>query len=142
MPPGEQLGRQAPRRPLSDFIHEHVVSTEISYKTLAARSEDPVTGQQVTDQWIRDVVSGRLKRTPDLWRLRALAAGMSADLDVVRALAIEQYLDYEVATVQTGSAEWVTVSVPASLTEAERRRVAEMAAEIARMMDKSPQGGQ
>ncbi|WP_433415092.1 hypothetical protein ACQP1V_36410 [Microtetraspora malaysiensis] len=142
MPSSQQQDREAPRRPLSDFISAHVVSKDISYKALAARSEDPVTGQQVTDQWIRDVASGRLRRTPDLWRLRALAAGLGVDLDEIRARAIQQYLDYEVATVQTGDAEWVTVSVPPSLTPEERRRVAEMASEIARMMDKPQRDGQ
>ncbi|TQS29159.1 hypothetical protein [Microbispora sp. KK1-11] len=139
MPPSGDQRNGRSKRPLSDFIHAHVIDKGISYITLASRCEDPITGQSLTDQWIRDVASGRLKRTPDLWRLRALAAGMGVDLDVVRALAIEQYLDYEVATVQTGDTEWVTVSVPASLTEEERRRVAEMAAEIARLMDKPNQ---
>jgi hypothetical protein len=111
--------------PLSDRIRAHLEDTGQSIRTLALRSVDPATGRQLTAQWITDVLSGRVSRMPDAWRLDALAAGLRCDPDSVKAMAITQWIGWELADVQVGAGERLIFRVPEDWTAEHRARFAE-----------------
>lgn len=97
----------------------------MSIRTLALRSVSESTGQGLTAQWITDVLSGRVSRMPDLWRLEALAAGLEMDPDSVKALAISQWIGWDIADVRTGPGERLIFRVPAGYTTEQCARLAD-----------------
>ncbi|WP_405142039.1 hypothetical protein OG589_33010 [Sphaerisporangium sp. NBC_01403] len=123
MPPWRVTADPSPT-PLSDRIREHVKDKDPSIRTLALRSVDPATGQHLTAQWITDVLSGRVPRMPDLWRLDALATGLGLDPDSVKAMAITQWIGWDIADVQTGAGERLLFRVPKDYTPEQCARLA------------------
>ncbi|MFC7387151.1 hypothetical protein [Sphaerisporangium rhizosphaerae] len=120
------------RTPLSDCIRDHVRDKAPSIRTLALRSVDPTTGQHLTAQWITDVLSGRVPRMPDLWRLDALATGLGLDSDSVKAMAITQWIGWDIADVRTGAGHRLMFRVPKNYTPEQSARLAE---ELNRVID-------
>ncbi|WP_440072222.1 hypothetical protein [Streptosporangium sp. OZ121] len=110
--------------PLSDHIRDYVKVKDLSIRTLALLSVDPVTGQHLTAQWITDVLSGRVPRMPDVWRLNALAVGLGLDPDSVKAMAITQWMGWEIADIRTGGGERLIFRVPGDYTPEQYTRLA------------------
>ncbi|GIH73568.1 hypothetical protein [Sphaerimonospora thailandensis] len=130
--PSQRATPGQPPAPLSDRIRDYVADKQISIRMLALRSVSTATGQCLTAQWITDVLSGRVSRMPDLWRLEALAAGLGMDPDSVKALAVTQWIGWDIADVQTGVGERLIFRVPKGYTSEQRARLAE---EITQMID-------
>jgi len=122
--PSQRVTPQPPT-PLSDCIRDYVADKGMSIRTLALRSVSESTGQGLTAQWITDVLSGRVSRMPDLWRLEALAAGLEMDPDSVKALAISQWIGWDIADVRTGPGERLIFRVPAGYTTEQCARLAD-----------------
>lgn len=117
---------------LSEFVREYMQRTGVTNLSLARRSVDHETGQELLPQWVRHLIENRIPRSPELWRYRALATGMGIDVEVIQRLAAAQWIGVEL--VEEAPGEWVTVEVPVTLTAAERRIVRETAANLARQM--------
>ncbi|MEU9832240.1 hypothetical protein AB0D67_11960 [Streptosporangium sp. NPDC048047] len=124
MPSWRVTGDPSPT-PLSDRIRDHVKDKDLSIRALALRSVDPGTGQHLTAQWITDVLSGRVPRMPDLWRLNALATGLGLDADSVKGMAITQWIGWEIADIPAGAGERLIFRVPSDYTPEQCARLAE-----------------
>ncbi|WP_067144012.1 hypothetical protein [Microtetraspora malaysiensis] len=120
-----------PPTPLSDFIRDHIRDVGLSIRTLALQSVSPTTGQNLTAQWITDVLNGRVPRMPDSWRLDALAVGLGRDPDSVKAMAIAQWIGWDIADIQTDAGERLIFRVPKGCTPEQRARLAD---ELGRMI--------
>ncbi|GAA0396962.1 hypothetical protein GCM10009530_55710 [Microbispora corallina] len=131
MPPRRVTGDPSPT-PLSDCIRAHIEDQGISIRTLALRSESATTGQRLTAQWITDVLSGRVPRMPDMWRLEALAAGLGRDPDSVKAMAITQWIGWDVVDVPAGGGERLIFRVPKGYTPEQSSHLAD---ELKKMID-------
>ncbi|GII80995.1 hypothetical protein Sru01_59770 [Sphaerisporangium rufum] len=118
--------------PLSDSIRAHIRDKGLSIRALALRSVDPGTRQHLTAQWITDVLSGRVPRMPDLWRLNALATGLGLDPDTVKALAITQWIGWDIADIKLASGERLIFRVPGDYTDEQCDRLAD---ELGRALD-------
>jgi len=92
---------------------------------LALQSVSPTTGQNLTAQWITDVLNGRVPRMPDSWRLDALAVGLGRDPDSVKAMAISQWIGWDVADIQTDEGERLIFRVPKGYTPEQCTRLAD-----------------
>jgi hypothetical protein len=117
---------------LSDYVRDYMERTGIKNLSLARRSIDPVSGEELRPQWIKYLVEDRIPRSPEQWRYRALAAGMGVDVEVIRRLAAAQWIGVEL--VDAGGGEWITVEMPPGLTEDDRRIVRETAISLARRL--------
>ena len=111
--------------PLSDCIRDHVRDGGLSIRMLALQSVSPTTGQNLTAQWITDVLNGRVPRMPDSWRLDALAVGLGRDPDSVKAMAISQWIGWDVADIQTDEGERLIFRVPKGYTPEQCTRLAD-----------------
>ncbi|WP_433357903.1 hypothetical protein ACQP25_45100 (plasmid) [Microtetraspora malaysiensis] len=114
--PLRRVGADRSPTPLSDCIRAHVRDAGLSIRMLALQSVSPTTGQNLTAQWITDVLNGRVPRMPDSWRLDALAAGLGRDPDSVKAMAITQWIGWDIADVQTDAGERLIFRVPKGYT--------------------------
>ncbi|TQS27191.1 hypothetical protein [Microbispora sp. KK1-11] len=123
--PSQRVTPDQPPTPLSDCIRDYVADKGMSIRTLALRSVSGSSGQSLTAQWITDVLSGRVSRMPDLWRLEALAAGLEMDPDSVKALAISQWIGWDIADVRTGPGERLIFRVPTGYTTEQCARLAD-----------------
>ncbi|PZG20576.1 hypothetical protein [Nonomuraea aridisoli] len=117
---------------LSAFVRDYLQEHDESERGLAARAIDPETGLTLQHGWINQLKKGRVPRAPELWRLRALAVAMETPVAALAQMAAAQWLGVEVADVQTGEEERVSVTVPKGMTPAERERFIRMAEDIAR----------
>ncbi|WP_101784266.1 hypothetical protein [Nonomuraea indica] len=147
MPPRDVNGTIS-EHPLSDYVQAYLDRTDLSARQLAKRAVDPETGQKLLHTYVSALAADEVPRVPDMWRLRALAAAMAAAglgldqgeyrrrLDEIKRLAAVQWLDLgDVLTVDTGGGTWVTVSVPATLSERRRQRLIKWAENFARELD-------
>lgn len=149
MPSGSDTTTSSRNTPLSDYVKAYMDREEVSANRLAARSRDPETGQRLLVQWLINLANAQLTdKAPELWRLRALAAGMATaeiggldrgrfreQLDIAKKLTAAQWLEIEmtVLEVETSDGSIVTISVPPSLSEEKRREIRELAERMARM---------
>jgi hypothetical protein len=152
MPSRADTGTRSRKTPLSDYVQAHMDREGLSANQLAGRSRDPETGQRILVQWLLNLVQDRLTdKAPEIWRLRALAAGMATTASGV----VEQaaYRDHFAAAKRLTAAQWleldevlevpasdgsiVTVSVPADLPEEGRQKIRKWAEQMARDMSES-----
>lgn len=117
---------------LSTYVREWMERTGTTNLALARRSVDPDTGEELLPQWIRHLAENRVPRSPELWRYRALAAGMGVDVEKIKRLAAAQWIGVELAEVDQG--EWITVPMPPELSEEDRQVVLETAITAARSL--------
>ncbi len=121
-----------------------------SYRQLELRARDPEGGGQLRRQWMIDLVEGNIG-VPELWRLRALAAGMARGeaeegtaryedayrrhLEHIRRLAAKRWfgIDTETSRVELGE-DVIVIDAPPGLDAAGRRLVAQMASDMARRL--------
>jgi hypothetical protein len=101
-PPAEQ----EPRDDLARFVRDAMQEQGLSYRRLSVRATDPETGHRLGFQWLGKLMSGGLSKAPDPWQLRALAAALGVNADLIKGLAARQWLEYEVAQVNLGSHDW------------------------------------
>ncbi|GIH69490.1 hypothetical protein [Sphaerimonospora thailandensis] len=131
MPPQTETPRpDESMLPLSAAVWDHLrEQAGDSLRSLARRCVDPATGMDLKRPWLADLAAGDIGRAPELWRLRALAAGLGLPLGRVQLLAARQWLgiDLEALDVRVGEGDHVIVPVPASLSEAGRARVVKWA---------------
>lgn len=122
---------------LSAFVRTYLAEHDESERALARRAVDPMTGLTLQHTWINSLAHGTMSRAPELWRLRALAAGMNVPVQMLAELAAAQWLGVEVAEFSVGGGkDWVAVSVPEGLSPEERARFIRMVEDIARHMTK------
>jgi hypothetical protein len=81
--------------------------------------EDPT--RVIYIQWLDGILKGR-SPIPDLWRLRALAAGMRTDLDTLIVLAVEQWFHYSITDLRT-QGETIIIPVKQPISPATRRKI-------------------
>lgn len=149
MPPRDQNGTTS-ARPLSDHIRAFMERSDLSARQLARQSLDPETGQSLNHTYVSALAGGEVPRAPELWRLRALAAGMAEATDTtnegeyrrrfdeLKRFAAAEWLDLgDVLQVPTGEGSWVTVSVPPGLSEEARRDVIKWAEGMAKRLDQA-----
>ncbi|MER7131187.1 hypothetical protein [Streptosporangium saharense] len=67
---------------------------------------------------------------PELWRLRALATGLGADVEEVKRLAAIQWLDYDVEQVRVGE-DMIMIPLRRPVSDATRRRIQKIAEALA-----------
>lgn len=148
MPPRDIEGTTS-EYPLSDYVRDYLQRTGLSRRAFGEQCRDPETGQTLNHTYIGDlVVPGRVPRAPDMWRLRALAAGTPTDsvtegpeqyrrrLEELKRMAAIQWLDLgDVLRVDVGEGAWVTVNVPPTLSSRRREKVIRVAESFARELD-------
>jgi hypothetical protein len=147
MPPRDINGTTSDH-PLSDYVQHYLDRTELSARQLARQSRDPETGQVLNHTYIGAVAANEVPRAPELWRLRALAAGMRSEgaaegteeyrrrFEELKRMAAIQWLDLgDVLRIDTGGGTWITVNVPARLSERRRQRIIKWAEGMARDLD-------
>jgi len=126
-------------RPLSDHLAEYLKREKTSLRALEDRCVDPETGNHLNRTWVSSLAAGKVRKWPEMWRLRALSAGIGTPAETLRRLAAEQWLQVspEVAQVPVGDDDWVIlpVRVSASLDEAGRAKVIRWAEQWARELD-------
>jgi hypothetical protein len=147
MPPRADMTRSGRHTPLSDYVQAYMDREGLSANKLATRSRDPETGQRILVQWLINLKDAQLTdKAPEMWRLRALAAGMSTSddggldrerfreqLEVVKRLTAAQWLEMtEVLDVETSDGSIVTVSVPPDLSPEAREKIRAWAEQMAR----------
>ncbi|GAA5048360.1 hypothetical protein GCM10023259_023880 [Thermocatellispora tengchongensis] len=131
-------------RPLSDQVQRFMTRHDLTGRQFARYCIDPETGQSLLHGYIQDLMYGSVNRLPDMWRLRALAAGMAAvesgadqpdyrtRLEEIKRWAAVQWLELsEVEAIPVSDGGFVTISVPPNLSEEDRRRVIRMAERLA-----------
>ncbi|MEV0968472.1 hypothetical protein [Microtetraspora glauca] len=120
-----------------DYLQRKKAQEGDSLRALAKRCVDPETGFDLKRPWLSMLAEGDMNRAPELWRLRALAAGMSAPLQQLQLMAAQQWLGFSAETVdvQVGSGDHVIVPVPPGLTAADRAKVVRWAEQWARELD-------
>jgi hypothetical protein len=91
-----------PRDDLSRFLSETMRARRLSYSRLAARAVDSETGHALGSQWLALLAKKKLTEAPGAWQVRALAAGLDVDPDMISGLAARQWLEFEVAQVTLG----------------------------------------
>jgi hypothetical protein len=79
---------------LRDMIQD-ALDNGVSYRDLESRAVDPETGETASRAVFHDTVSGKLKRMPFDYHLRAVAAALSVPFEQVRQAAIAQWLPQE-----------------------------------------------
>lgn len=120
-------------QPLSDYVKAFMDSSSMSTRQLADRCRDPESGQSLNHSYINSLRTNRVPRAPELWRLRALAAGTGGNLDEFKRMAAIQWLDLgDVLRVDVGGGTFVTVTVPADTSVRKRRKIIRMAEALAR----------
>lgn len=147
MPPRPDTTRGSRNTPLSDYVQAYRDRKSLSNNRLSGWCRDPETGQRILVQWLINLVDGQLTdKAPEMWRLRALAAGMSTSdsgslntgeyrdqLEAVKRLTAAQWLELtEVLDVETSRGDVVTVSVPADLSPEAREKIRQWAEGMAR----------
>ncbi|GIH91993.1 hypothetical protein ACFFMN_33705 [Planobispora siamensis] len=128
------------RTPLSDHVRTYLERAEsrgVSKNRFVTSCVDPLNPtKQIYGQWLDALLDGR-GPMPELWRLRALAAGMGADPEALKAgrsreleelkrMAAAQWLEYEVEEIRHGD-DVIILPVRNGLSEAARRRVRRVA---------------
>lgn len=148
MPPRDIEGTKS-EYPLSDYVRDYLQRTGMSRRAFGEQCRDPETGQALNHTYIGDLVApGRVPRAPDMWRLRALAAGMRSGsvsegpeeyrrrLEELKRMAAIQWLDLgDVLKVDRGDGSWVTVNVPPTLSPRRREKVIRVAESLARELE-------
>ncbi|MEV4287421.1 hypothetical protein AB0K40_18095 [Nonomuraea bangladeshensis] len=147
MPPRD-IDDTASEQPLSDYVQAYLDRTGLSRRQFASQCRDPETGQTLNHTYVGDLVGNRVPRAPEMWRLRALAAGIAGDtvtesmsdyrrrVEEMQRMAAIQWLDLgEVLRVNTGEGGWVTLSVPADWSDRRRARFIRLAEQLARDLD-------
>lgn len=134
--------------PLSDYVETYLSRTGLSRRAFGDQCRDPETGQSLTHSYVGDLVSHRVPRAPEMWRLRALAAGTPGDaitesmedyrrrLEELKKMAAIQWLDLgDVLQVDTGGGTFITVTVPPTLSERRRQQIIRTAEQLAKDLD-------
>lgn len=124
------------RDDLAEFLRVRKKNLALSYRDLAARAIDPVTGQAVLGyQWLDRLAHNQLSRAPTASQLRALAAALETEPQVIKALAARQWLDYEPQQTLPGTA------APESLSQSQRDALRRIVAEFVNAIGRGGNGG-
>lgn len=134
MTPPQSGGTPGSNKPLSRLVKEHLESSGQSLREFAEKCHEPQGDRTLVHSWIDQLVHGRMARAPELWRLRALAAGMGVPLQALTELAAVQWLGVEVAELVTMQRDRVVVTVPEDMSPEKRARFVKAAEDLARHM--------
>ncbi|MGW6498515.1 hypothetical protein [Nonomuraea angiospora] len=129
---GETHGNNAPADHLSKFVRDWLADHDESTRSLADKATDSKSGFTLQHGWIASLARARVPRAPELWRLRALSAGMGVPVRLLAELAAAQWLGLEVTEAPVSDASTVAVTVPEGLSPAGRERFTRMAEDLAR----------
>lgn len=120
-------------QPLSDYVKAFMDSSELSARQFADRCRDPESGRFLNHTYVGSLRQNRVPRAPELWRLKALAAGTGGNLDELKRMAAIQWLDLgDVLRVDAGGGTFVTVTVPEDMSERRRQKLIRWAEAMAR----------
>jgi len=117
------------RDDLSEFLRQHKESLGVSYRELAVRAVDPVTGQTLGFQWFDRLAKNQIAKAPDPAQLRALAAALGADEQMIKALAARQWLEYEYEAQQLSLGtpwDWALYPQVRGLAEADQETLRQL----------------
>lgn len=135
MTPPQSGGTPGSTKPLSELVKAHLDGPpKLSLRDFAEKCHDHQSDRSLVHSWIDQLAHGRMARAPELWRLRALSAGMGVPAQRLAELAAVQWLGVEVAEVAAGEGSWVAVTVPDGLTPEARARFIRMAEDMAHHM--------
>jgi hypothetical protein len=125
------------RDDLSRYVREYIREQSSSLRRLAVRAIDPETTQRLDYQWLGTLTSpsGGLRRAPEPWQLRALAAALDVPDDVIKALAARQWLDYEVAQARLGPQEWAMFLQVRNLPEEDQETLRDLVKRFVRRQE-------
>jgi hypothetical protein len=90
------------RDDLTRFLCEQKQALGVTFRHLAVKAVDPETKRRLVFQWLDRLANHQIAKAPEPWQLRALAAALSVDADVVKALAALQWLEYEPRQLSLG----------------------------------------
>lgn len=103
---------------LSQFV-QGLLDGDLPRQRIADAAKDPVTGESVGRTWLGDLAAGRVRRFPELYRLRAIAAAARlrypaiTDAEVI-GLAQSQWPDvYSPA----GASRWPEAEIARTLVD-------------------------
>lgn len=125
-----ESGGTPPIEALSAYVRDWLSEHDESARRLAVRAVDPASGMTLSHGYISQLMVGKVK-APELWRLRALAAGMRVPAQRLAELAALQWLGVDVVNVSAGGETSVTVTVPPGLTPEERAKIVKLAENMA-----------
>ncbi|GAA2351626.1 XRE family transcriptional regulator [Streptomyces carpaticus] len=80
-----------PRMHLADLVRERRTELRLSLARLEERTVDPESGQTLPHSWVHRLEKGDVGVAPEVWRLRALAAGLKLPLARVQEAAAAQF---------------------------------------------------
>lgn len=130
---------------LGDYIQTHVDHYHGgSRNAFVRRARDPETGESLHNQWVIDLIGGKVARAPEQWRLRALAEAMASSgdtgskaeryrqhLGAIRRLAAAQWLGFQ-ELLERVDGSVAMFGVPVGLSEEKRLMVVRWAEMMAR----------
>ncbi|MFB9880965.1 hypothetical protein ACFFMN_23720 [Planobispora siamensis] len=116
---------------LSAAVRAYLERTRITTHALSQRCIDPETGEGLRDQWLRHLLQGRVTRSLEQWRYRALAAGLGVDVITVKRLAAAQWIGVDVLPDTGADSVGLLVDIPAGLPPADRQVVSDTASTLA-----------
>jgi hypothetical protein len=79
---------------LRDMI-QNALDRGDTYRKLAARAIDPITGETASYGLFNNIVLGKTRTAPEPYHLRAIAAALGTTYETVRQAAITQWLPAE-----------------------------------------------
>ncbi|MDR3081969.1 MAG: XRE family transcriptional regulator [Streptomyces sp.] len=125
------------RTDFADLVRERRAELGISLRDLEARAIDPESGVQAKFGWLSKVENNKPVDTPKLELVKAVAAGLTLPLSVVKGAVMRQFLDYDPA--QDAGVSWsedMTTRIIAArateMSDEDRRQLAEIAETFAR----------
>jgi hypothetical protein len=127
--------------PLSDHVYDYLESHkgEVTLRALEDRCVDPESGQKINRTYLSELARARTRKIPELWRLRALSAGLGTPLEALQRLTAEQWAGLpaqpEGTQLEVAEGDFVMVAVPAGLSERDRAKVVRWAENFARELD-------
>jgi hypothetical protein len=131
------------RDDLSQYVQLHMRTTGLSRRRLADKAIDPETGETLGFQWIDRLANNQLSRAPSPKQLRALAAALGADPDIIKGLAARQWLDFEPVQLSLGKpSDWVLTVRQRNMSEEKQAELNRLVMALIQAMEDHPEGGE
>lgn len=125
------------RTDFRDLVRARRAELGISLRELEARAVDPESGTQAKYGWLSKIENGKPVDTPKVELVRAVAAGLSYPVAVVKGAVVRQFLDYDPS--EDSSVVWsddmttrLIVARAAAMSDEDRHQLAEIAETFAR----------
>jgi transcriptional regulator with XRE-family HTH domain len=130
------------RTEFRDLLKARRAQLGYSLRKMEARSIHPESGTQAKFGWLSKLERGKPAEMPSLEMLKALAIGFELPLNVLKATAMREFLDYDPAT--DSSVVWsddlttrVIVARAGEMSDEDRQQLASIAETFARRRTQS-----